>query len=341
MDTEFFKKFADLCDFGDRGTISDFIVSADQYVSFIKDDENVRTELMCSKEDFAEMEAQFNRTDRDDAKSGNYDASWVFKRWRFRINGFLTQGRSRVVMRLLPDGILPVEKLGLPDEVIEKIEGLEYGLVLVCGATGSGKSTTISSLVDHMSRIKPSHTITLEDPIEYIIGEGSDSIISQRQVGVDVPDFASGLRAALRQKPNVIFVGEIRDAETAATALNAANTGHIVFSTLHTGRAAESIERFLEMIPPEQATYSVGILADALQVVVCQKLLKSTNGGRVPIFEVYNKFPAVVNSIRHGKFNAIKDLISLGTSNGCLELQKSYANAVSRGLVIDQDLDFS
>lgn len=338
-ESTFLKEFENLCISGDNGEISDVVITADAPLYYIKDDKAFSTEIFCGRSIFDKIEKDFAKSPRDDAGPGNYDGSWHFSNFRFRVNRFVTQRRDRAVLRLLPDRIIPMRKLGVPDRILDDLLNVRYGLVLVCGATGSGKSTTISSILDYMSRDRPGHIVTLEDPIEYIIGEGSPSIISQRQVGTDVPDFASGLRAALRQKPNIINVGEIRDSETAATALSAASTGHIVFSTLHTGRAAESVERFVEMLPSKMS-YAPSQLADCLQMVICQELLPNPNGGRTPIFEVYRKNDAAKNNIRQGRFNALKDLILTGRGSGCLPMKESYGEARANQLIPDEDRNF-
>jgi twitching motility protein PilT len=339
METQFLEEFERLCYKGDNGAISDFIITEDANVAYVKNDTVCQTETRCPSGVFDEIKKEFIISPREGLGEGNYDGAWNFKNWRFRINGFRTMGKNRIVLRMLPARIIPIDELGLPDRVMSELEMISHGLVLVCGATGSGKSTTISSVVDHLCRsAEPRHVITLEEPVEYIVGEGSESTVSQRQIGPDVPSFASGLRMALRQKPNVIVVGEIRDSETASIALQAAQTGHLVFSTLHTGRAAESVERFLEMLPSGESGYSVSILADMLQMVVCQRLLKSHDGGRIAMFEVYRKFQAATNSIRQKNFNALKDMIKTGKTYGCCYMSDSYNNLKNRDLTSETDL---
>ncbi|MGB9782618.1 MAG: type IV pilus twitching motility protein PilT [Moorellaceae bacterium] len=259
---------------------------------------------------------------------------------RFRVNAYFNNGAPALACRVLPARIPSMQELFgmLPGVVptIERFAQLPYGMVLVTGPTGSGKSTTLASMVDYINRRYRKHIVTLEDPIEYTYPHGK-SIVNQRELGRDVISFADGLRAALREDPDVILVGEMRDLETVEIALHAAKTGHLVLSTLHTGSAAETVERIVSMFPPGQQATARLDLADALQGVITQQLVRKKDGGRVPAMEVLVVTPAVRNLIREGKPHQIPTAIQTGRDEGMVLMDKSLSELIRLGVVAEED----
>lgn len=203
---------------------------------------------------------------------------------RFRVNVFRQRGVASVVMRLVPDNVPPIEDLGLPP-VVARLADEHRGIVVVTGTTGSGKSTTLASMIDHINRRSRRHIVTIEDPIEFLHPD-KNSIVNQREVGVDTADFAAALRRVLRQDPDVIMIGEIRDAETMETALHASETGHLVFSTLHTLNATETINRMIGLFPPHMQQQARAMIAGTLRGIISQRLVPKVGGGRVAAVEV-------------------------------------------------------
>jgi twitching motility protein PilT len=203
---------------------------------------------------------------------------------RFRVNVFQQRGSKSIVCRRIPYGVTPIGELGLPD-VVRQIAEEPRGIVIVTGTTGSGKSTTLAAMVDHINRTAARHIVTIEDPIEFLHSDNR-SIINQREIGTDTGSFGRALRRVLRQDPDVILIGEMRDEETVATALSAAETGHLVFSTLHTADAAETINRIIDFFPPHQQGQVRAMLASTLRGVISQRLVPAAAGGRVAALEV-------------------------------------------------------
>jgi twitching motility protein PilT len=204
----------------------------------------------------------------------------------FRVLDYDTKRQTvKIALRPLSDKIPTPAELGIPSDLVKRVVGLDQGLILVCGKTGAGKSTSLASLIQCRSDEKKEHLVTLEQPVEYLF-RNDNSSISQREVGISTDSFASGLRAALRQSPNVILIGEIRDRETAEIALSAAESGHIVFGTLHTSNAAHSIERFVHIFPTNAQDSVWNVLSNALQVIICQTLVKDTEGHRIAAREI-------------------------------------------------------
>ncbi len=234
---------------------------------------------------------------------------------RFRVNVFRQRGSVAIAVRILNLNIPEPQMLGLPDSVVE-LTNKKRGLVIVTGPTGSGKSTTLASLINIINTTYPYHIITLEDPVEYL-HRHNRSIVNQREIGSDSHDFASGLRAALREDPDVIFVGEMRDLETISIALTAAETGHLVFSTLHTIGAANTIDRIIDVFPSYQQQQIRLQLADVLQGVISQQLVpKKTGGGRCAAIEVMLMNSAIRNHIRESKTFQITTVIQTGKKFG-------------------------
>ena len=234
---------------------------------------------------------------------------------RFRVNLFKQKGEYAFVMRLLPVKMPDPNALGIPDAVMNFVN-LKRGLVLVTGETGSGKSTTLASIINTINRTQQKHIITIEDPIEFV-HHHQMSIVNQRELGIDTMSFANALRASLREDPDIILVGEMRDLETIETALTAAETGHLVFSTLHTNSAPSTIDRIVDIFPPSQQEQVKVQLANVLEGVVCQQLIPCRSGsGRVAAFEVMVANPAIRANIREGKSFQLTSQIQVGRKQG-------------------------
>ena len=254
---------------------------------------------------------------------------------RFRVNVFKQRGTLAAVMRSLPFNIPAPEDLGIPREVVE-MSGRKRGLVLVTGPTGSGKSTTLASLIHVINRTYPYHIITLEDPIEYL-HRHDKSVVNQREIGSDSTDYAQALRAALREDPDVILVGEMRDLETISTAITAAETGHLVFSTLHTIGADKTIDRIIDVFPPNQQQQVRIQLASVLECIVSQQLLKKADGsGRVAALEVLFANNAVRNLIRESKTYQIPSIMQTNKRAGMQTMDDALYDLFMRK-VIDAD----
>jgi twitching motility protein PilT len=250
---------------------------------------------------------------------------------RFRVNLFRDLGGVGAVFRLIPTTILSLEQLGMPS-VVADLCRLPKGLVLVTGPTGSGKSTTLAAMVDLINRGRQEHIITLEDPVEFV-HQSQLSLVNQREVGSHTRSFAAAIRAALREDPDIILVGEMRDLETVSLALEAANTGHLVLGTLHTATAISTIERIVGLFPPEEQSRIQVTLADVMRGVIAQNLLKRIGGGRVAALEILVSSPAVSNLIREGKMHQIASSMQTGKAAGNRLLNDSLADLVSRGVV--------
>jgi twitching motility protein PilT len=251
---------------------------------------------------------------------------------RFRVNVALQRGTISVALRPIPHEMPVFSSLGLPD-CIRAFTELRRGLVLVTGPTGSGKSTTLASLIDIINRTKPLHIVTVEDPIEFL-HDHKRSIITQREIGEDTNSFAEALRRVLRQDPDVILVGELRDLETISMALTAAETGHLVFGTLHTQDAPQTIDRIIDVFPTQQQEQIRVMLASTLEGVVTQQLVPTADGaGRAPCAEVLVCTSAVRNLIRQAKTHQIYSLMQVGGSFGMQTMDQGLATLVKRGVI--------
>ncbi len=251
---------------------------------------------------------------------------------RFRVNIFQQRNALGSVMRMIPFEILPLEQLGIPEQV-SNFAYLPRGFVLVTGPTGSGKSTTLASLIDLANRNRSAHIMTVEDPIEFL-HHHKRCVINQREVGTDTHGFAPALKHVLRQDPDIILVGEMRDLETIQIALTAAETGHLVFGTLHTQDAPQSIDRIIDVFPPHQQEQIRVMLAGALKGVVCQTLIKTADGkGRTAACEVMVTNSGIKNLIREGKTHQIYSAIQAGAKDGMIAMDQSLAHAVKAGKI--------
>lgn len=249
---------------------------------------------------------------------------------RFRVNVFQQRNSMGAAFRLIPTDIRQLKDLGVP-ESIARFASLTRGLVLVTGPTGSGKSTTLAALIDLVNRTRADHIVTVEDPIEFI-HQNHRSLVNQREVGSDTHSFASALKHVLRQDPDVILIGELRDLETISVALTAAETGHLVFATLHTQDAAQTIDRIIDVFPPHQQGQVRSQLAATLQGVVCQTLVKRANGkGRVVATEVLIATPAINNLIREGKTYQIASAMQAGRDHGMHTMDSNLAELANSG----------
>ena len=250
---------------------------------------------------------------------------------RFRCNVHYQRGTPALSIRVLPETIPAIEDLGLPAS-IPALAALRRGLVLITGPAGSGKSTTLAALLARIAAERSIHILTIEDPIEYRLGHGS-SLVEQVEVGRDSPSFAAALRSALRQSPDLIMVGEMRDLETIAIALTAAETGHLIFSTLHTGDTSQAVERVVDVFPAGTREQARLQLAGSLRAIVSQVLLPATAGGRRPAAELLLSNEAVRNRIRKGEGHQLHQEITLGKSAGMISLEESLASLVRGGHV--------
>ncbi|AIF43207.1 type IV pilus twitching motility protein PilT [Virgibacillus sp. SK37] len=251
---------------------------------------------------------------------------------RFRINTFYQRGELSLAIRIVPRGIPSIDELGLPSNLKEIVKQPQ-GLVLVTGPTGSGKSTTLASMIDHLNQSVRKHIITLEDPIEYM-HKHRQSVIDQREVGIDTANFANGLRASLRQDPDIILVGEMRDLETISTAITAAETGHLVLGTLHTKDAVSTIERIIDVFPPEQQTQIRIQLSTILSAVISQRLLitKDRQGRRVAT-EIMINTSAVKNLIRNEKLHQLQNVLQTSREQGMHTLEMDLKRLVHEGQI--------
>lgn len=266
-------------------------------------------------------------------KKGEVDFSYGIQGVsRYRINIFKQRGNTSLAIRTVAQEIPPMERLGLPP-VIRKIAERHQGLFLVTGPTGSGKSTTLASMIDYINSNLSKHIITLEDPIEYL-HRHKNSIVDQREVGADTSSFSTGLRAALRQDPDVILVGEMRDLETISTAISAAETGHLVLATLHTSDAPQTVDRIIDVFPPAQQQQVRIQLAGNLIGVLSQRLMPTVEGtSRVAAYEVMVNTTAIANLIRQEKVHQIKSMIQTGMQHGMMTIEQSLRSLVNQRVI--------
>jgi twitching motility protein PilT len=269
-------------------------------------------------------------------KDKEFDFSFAFgDLGRFRVNAFHERGNLAAALRLIPNQILSTEQLGLP-AVVNTFAEFPRGLVLVTGPTGSGKSTTLASLVDKINTERAEHIVTIEDPIEYT-HTSKKSVVVQREVHYDTYSFSAALRSSLRQDPDVVLIGEMRDLETISAAITIAETGHLVFATLHTNSAAQSIDRMIDVFPPHQQPQVRAQLSNILMAICSQRLVPTIGGGRVAAAEVLIANSAVRNIIREGKSHQLDAVIQTGADQGMQSMDRTLVSLIKAGNVTMED----
>jgi len=256
---------------------------------------------------------------------------------RFRVNFYKTQGFVQLAIRWISARIPSLEDLKLPVDPLKKMAANERGIVLVTGITGSGKSSTLAAMINTINEDREVHIITVEDPIEYV-HQNKKAVISQREIGLDVPDFVQALRGAMRQDPDVILMGELRDLETVASAMTAAQTGHLVFGTLHTTDAHQTINRIIDLFPPYQQPQVRAQLAETLKGVISQRLLPAVRGGRVPAIEILVVTAHVKKLIEENKIGEIQAAIAKGNFYGMQTFNQSLVKLAKEGLAKQEDV---
>src|SRR5688572_1367474 len=265
-------------------------------------------------------------------KDKEFDFSFAFgDLGRFRVNAFHERGNLAAALRLINNDILSIEQLGLPP-IVNKFAEYPRGLVLVTGPTGSGKSTTLAAMIHKINTERAEHIVTIEDPIEYT-HRSKKSVIVQREVHYDTYSFSAALRSALRQDPDVVLIGEMRDLETIASAITIAETGQLVLATLHTNSAAQSIDRMIDVFPPHQQPQIRSQLSNILMAVASQRLLPAIGGGRIAAAEILVATPAVRNIIREGKTHQLEAVIQTGAEFGMQSMDKTLAGMIHNGSI--------
>ena len=254
---------------------------------------------------------------------------------RFRVNAFNQNRGAAAVLRTIPSNILSLDQLGAPD-IFKQIIDQPTGIVLVTGATGSGKSTTLAAMVDHINAHKREHILTIEDPIEFV-HHNKLSVLNQREVHRDTHSFSAALRSALREDPDVILVGELRDLETIRLAISAAETGHLVFGTLHTNSAPKTIDRIIDVFPAEEKSMVRSMLSESLRAVISQTLLKKVGGGRIAAHEIMIGIPAIRNLIREDKVPQMYSVIQTGQRHGMQTMDQCLQKLVAQNLITQQE----
>ena len=268
------------------------------------------------------------------------DFSFGYQNMRFRTNVYFQKGYIAASLRLIPRMVKSIEELGLAP-ILQRFITPAQGFVIITGPTGHGKSTTLAAMVNEINRTRSEHIVTIEDPIEYVF-EHEKSIISQREVGSDTNSFSSALRSALREDPNVVLIGEMRDLETIEAALTLAETGHLVFTTLHTNSAAQTADRIVDVFPPHRQQQVRMQLANVLLGVVSQRLIPRAQGGRIAACEIMIANSAVRNTIREGKTHQLGNIIQTSAAEGMISMDKVLSELVSKGeITIDSALTWA
>ena len=266
---------------------------------------------------------------------GEYDTSYsIHGKGRFRVNIYKQRNSTALAIRVISLDMPTLDSLGYP-ETLKDICNLKRGLVLVTGPTGSGKSTTLAALINEINSNRESHIITIEDPIEFL-HKHNKSIVNQREIGKDTLSYERALKAALREDPDVILIGEMRDLETISTAITAAETGHLVFSTLHTIGAAKTIDRIVDVFPPHQQEQIKIQLASVLQIIISQQLVETIDGERTASLEIMVATPAIKNLIREGKTHQIESSIQTGSKYGMRTMDIELANLYREGIITQE-----
>ena len=254
---------------------------------------------------------------------------------RFRVNVFMQRKGEGAVFRTIPTKILTLEELGMPS-ILKQLCDKEKGLILVTGPTGSGKSTTLAAMVDYLNNTFEGHILTIEDPVEFV-HESKKCLVNQRELGPHTHSFANALRSALREDPDAILVGEMRDLETIQLALTAAETGHIVFGTLHTSSAPKTVDRVIDVFPPNQQSQIRAQFAESIEAVITQTLLKKKTGGRIAALEIMTGTTAIRNLIREGKIHQIIGTMQVSQKDGMQTMDMALQNLVAHDLVTKEE----
>tara|TARA_Y200000002_G_scaffold382057_1_gene397858 strand:- start:707 stop:1729 length:1023 start_codon:yes stop_codon:yes gene_type:complete len=318
--------------------LSDIHLSSGKRVSLRYKGDIVKTEEIITLEDMQEfMKKHLNKDQlKEYLDTFDLDFAVVVDGQRFRANAFKTMTGHGCVLRLIVTDIPDIKVLNLPDAVFSVLDK-HAGLVLVTGQTGSGKSTSLAAMIDQLNKNRDAHIITIEDPIEFTHID-KKCVISQREVGRDTSSFARALKAALREDPDIILLGELRDYETVSMALTAAETGHLVFGTLHTSGASSTINRIIDAYPAEEQDQARSQLSTSLQMVMTQRLFKRTDkGGRIGAFEVMVCNSAIRNLIRENKIPQIDQMIETGSKEGMIKMDKYISELVSKGIIDQPD----
>lgn len=315
---------------------SDIFIIAGLPVTFkikgaqVRDSEIMKPAAIAPLVDEIYETARRNRDNYDEGIDDDFSFS-VPQMGRFRVNVFRQRGSVAAVIRVIRFGIPNPESLGIPENVLSLADN-KTGLVLVTGAAGTGKSTTLACMIDRINRTREAHIITMEDPIEYIHAHNR-SIVTQREVFIDTPGYLESLRSALRESPDVILLGEMRDYETISSAITAAETGVLLFSTLHTSSAANTISRIVDVFPANQQLQVRGQLAQLLRGVVCQQLVTTEDGHLVPVFEVLKSTPAIQNMIREGKLHQMESAMQAAQAEGMSTMDTSLLDLYNQNRI--------
>lgn len=288
-------------------------------------DLSVVTELLLDKEQRARL-----------IKEKDLDCSYAFGNTRFRVNISYEKDNLCLVARVIEEKKPNLEEIGMP-EIVKKLLDSHQGLILVTGPTGCGKSTTLAAMINYINANRSCHIVTLEDPIEYIFNSDK-SLVAQRQLGSDVISFTSGLKHVLRQDPNVIMVGEMRDFETISAAITLAETGHLVLATLHTYSAAQTIDRIIDIFPPHQQSQVKSQLSMLLTAVISQRLLPRVSGGRIAVRELLIRNSAVANLIREGKVAQLKSVMETHSKEGMITLDNHLKQLYKAGEITKETM---
>jgi twitching motility protein PilT len=286
------------------------------------------------KKDLLEIMPERNKTEFDDCNDSDF-AYALDGTGRFRANIFMDRKGVGAVFRLIPEEILTAEQLGLPEQVLKLCE-LPKGLVLVTGPTGSGKSTTLAGMIDHINKTRKDHILTIEDPIEFT-HPNHECLVNQREVHTHTGSFERALRAALRQDPDIVLVGEMRDLETTRIAIETAETGHLVFGTLHTSTAASTVDRLINQFPADEQEQIRLMLSGSLKGVIAQTLLKKVGGGRCAALEILISTSGIAANIRDGKTHQVESMMQMGRKDGNRLLNDALQDLVKREVVTAKD----
>ncbi|MDA7576492.1 PilT/PilU family type 4a pilus ATPase [Candidatus Pelagibacter sp.] len=328
-----FEKLEDLAK--NNKKISDFHIRTGSPLAYRQTGEIIKiNDVMVTSQDLQDLLAM-NCNEKELKKfesTHELDSAVMLSGLRFRANFFKTINGTAAVLRRVESIVPEMEQLNLPPVLYDAVD-MHKGLVLVTGPTGSGKTTTIAAIINEINKTRKANIITVEDPVEFI-HKDKLSIVSQREVGKQTQSFSNSLRAALREDPDIIFVGELRDLETISLAMTAAETGHVVFGTLHTSGAPETINRIIDVFPPEQQSQIKAQISNSVKMVVTQRLIKTKDGlNRVAAFEVMKCTPPIQNLIREGKVHQIPSVIQTSAKDGMIEMKKSLEDLIRGGKI--------